>query len=86
MTSHSLETAGSINICGLLVHAHLKDAQRVQDALENYAGVEVHKTTEDGRMVVTIDKDDPAEMVDIINNIQAVDGVLSAAMVYQHHE
>jgi len=80
------ELTSSINICGLLVHAHQKDTERVQNTLQTFPGVEIHKTTDDGRMIVTIDKNDPAEMVDTINNIQTVDGILSAAMVYQHHE
>ena len=76
----------SINICGMLVHTRLENVAAVQNRLEEYQGVEVHNVTDDGRLVVTIEKDDQKEMINTINNINTVKGVLSAAMVYQHHE
>ena len=79
-------TDESINICGLLVHTRLENAARVQELLEQFQGVEIHSLTDDGRLVVTIENDDPGEMVSTINNISTAEGVISAAMVYQHHE
>ena len=76
----------SINICGVLVHTRKENAPAVQDRLLKYKGVEVHSVTDDGRLVITIENDDPGEMVNTINNISTVEGVISAAMVYQHHE
>ncbi len=85
-TAAEIEQAGSINICGLLVHARPENVHKVQHRLLEFEGVEVHDLSDDGRMVVTIDKRDPGEMIDTINSINTVEGILSAAMVYQHHE
>lgn len=76
----------SINICGVLVHAQPEQAAQVEQQLSQYQGVEVHSVTEDGRLVVTIDHADRRDMVDTINQLNSVEGVLSAAMVYQHSE
>lgn len=75
-----------INICGVLVHAMPGQASQVREKLLQYEGVEVHKVTEDGRLIVTIDHSDRHHMMDTINQLNNVEGVLSAAMVYQHHE
>lgn len=80
------QTHESINICGLLVHARPGDIGQVKDKLLQYRGVEVHSVTNDGRLVITIDNYNPDDMVRTIHAINTVDGVISAAMVYQHHE
>jgi len=85
-TTTDSKPAESINICGVLVHTRIENAPRVQDRLQQYKGVEVHNVTDDGRLVVTIENEDQSELVDTINSISTVEGVISAAMVYQHHE
>lgn len=87
MTTHTQSSeSGSINICGVLIHARKENALKVKDRLLQHKGVEVHTITDDGRLVVTIEQDDPNDMVNTINSINAVEGVISAAMVYQHQE
>lgn len=75
-----------INICGVLVHAMPGHAAQVQQRLLQHEGVEVHEVTADGRLIVTIEHPDRNRMVDTINQLNGVEGVLSAAMVYQHCE
>ena len=75
-----------INICGMLVHTRKERVSEVKDRLQQYKGVEVHSVTDDGRLVITIENDDQGEMVNTINSISAAEGIISAAMVYQHHE
>lgn len=79
-------TNDAINICGVLVHAIPNQVSRVEKKLLQLEGVEVHTITDDGRLVITIDHPDRFHMVDTINQLNAVEGVLSAAMVYQHSE
>ena len=75
-----------INICGVLVHAHPDKLSQVQASLLQYEGVEVHNVSNNGRLVITIDLPDRFNMIDTINQLNNVEGVLSAAMVYQHNE
>lgn len=79
-------TNESINICGVLIHAIPDQISQVQERLLQFEGVEVHTATDNGRLVITIDHPNRFQMVDTINQLNNVEGVLSAAMVYQHHE
>ena len=84
--SNELSQSESINICGILVHAHPDNTEQVKHQLTQLDGVEIHEVTADGRLIVTIDQPDRYAMTDTINLINGAKGVLSAAMVYQHHE
>jgi len=75
-----------INISGLLIHSLPRHLHAVRDYLENEDGVEVHTVTEDGRMVVTVEKDTREETGYLLNEIQKHDHILSASVVYQHYE
>ena len=46
-------------------------------------GAEVHATSPIGKLVVTIEAGTADEIVDKVSRIQRIDGVLSAALVYQ---
>lgn len=75
-----------INICGVLVHASPSKLDIVKANLLAFDGVEIHELTNDGRLIITIDLPERHLMADTINQIHSVEGVLSAAMVYQHSE
>ena len=75
-----------INICGVLVHARPDKLDTVSLSLQAFEGLEVHDVTRDGRLIITIDHPDRSQMIDTINQLNNVEGVLSAAMVYQHTE
>lgn len=75
-----------INICGVLIHAIPGQVSQVKTKLLQYEGVEVHTVTDDGRLIITIDHPDRHYMADTVNQLNHVEGVLSAAMVYQHNE
>ncbi|MDH5444308.1 MAG: chaperone NapD [Gammaproteobacteria bacterium] len=76
----------SINICGVLVHARPDIISNVKTDLQAFEGLEVHDVTNDGRLVITIDLPDRSQMIETINQLNSVTGVISAAMVYQHTE
>ena len=71
------------NICGVLVHARADHLDQVRSNLLDISGVEVHTATEDGRLVVTVEDDTRRKIADTITDFQTMDGVLSAAMIYQ---
>ena len=74
-----------MNISGVLVHIRPEQAEVVKSRLCNMSGVEVHATTDDGRLVVTIEDDD-ASMVDTMNSFHDIEGVLSASLIYHHFD
>ncbi len=71
------------NICGVLVHANMQNIHQVEACLKEIPGVEVHTTTDDGRLIVTVESDQRKYVADTITGFYDVDGVLSASMVYQ---
>lgn len=74
-----------MNVSGVLVLARSRRLRAVERALSALPGVEVHAATADGRLVVTVEEPDH-EVGRTILRIQELDGVLSAALVYQQSE
>lgn len=76
----------TINVCGVVVFAKPVHLKAVQQQLEGEDGVEIHAATEDGRLVVTVEKEDQQQTGDFLHKIQALDHVISASMVYQYFD
>ena len=76
----------NIYVSGIVVHARPENLSAVQSDLNLLPGVEVHATTGDGRIVVTVEKDDSAGMADAFVQIQNLKHVINASLVYQHSE
>lgn len=74
-----------MNISGVIVHARPERTQQVRAALERLPGVEVHAVTDNGRLVVTIEEDEGTAGRTTME-LQTVEGVLSAALIYHHCE
>lgn len=75
-----------MNISGVLVHAHIAQADSVREQLVSIEGVEVHAISPKGRIVVTVESETTGQMADTVLMCQNVPGVLSAAMIYHHDE
>jgi len=76
----------TMNICGVLVHARSGEQEQVKKRLEQQSGVEVHALTEEGRLVVTVEDESHKVTADVVIHLQDVEGVLSAAMIYQYSD
>lgn len=76
----------TINVSGIVVHVRPEYMPGVKDELIRLPGVEVHAATESGRIVVTVEKDDGAGMADAFVQIQNLEHVINASLVYQHSE
>ncbi len=75
-----------MNISSVLVNARPEALPQVQNNLSTLCGVEVHATTEDGRMIVTIEADSDQAVANLFAQINQQPGVLSASMVYHQFE
>lgn len=75
-----------MSITGLVVHAAPENAPSVQGALEALEGTEVHKITEEGKMVVTVDIDDDGRAAKVFDQFRTIPGVLSTSLIYTHFE
>ena len=57
----------------------------VDNGISSLDGVEIHATTDDGKLVVTIEND-AGPMIDTMNSFHEIDGVLSASLIYHHFD
>ena len=75
-----------IHISSLVVHSRPGRARAVADRLGRMAGVGVHGGVEAGKLVVTLETASEGETVERLADIQALEGVLAAALVFHHSE
>jgi len=75
-----------VSITGLVIHAVPKNTASVQAAIEALDGAEVHKVTDDGRLVVTVDNLDDGKAAQVFDSFRTIAGVLSTSLVYTHFE
>lgn len=75
-----------MDIASAVVHAAPGRAGEVRAQLERLSGVEIHAETPDGRFVVTAEDTAAATAADAVVQFHRLDGVLSAAMVYQYSD
>lgn len=75
-----------MDIASAIVNAVPGRREAVRAALLAMSGVEVHAETPDGRFVVTVEDTAQATAADTIIELHRLDGVLSAAMVYQYSD
>ena len=76
----------AVNISGILVQAWPDKLTAVKNRLEEIPGVEVHAESENGHLVTTIETTDVQATTKIMTDLQYVEGVLSATLVYHHEE
>ena len=75
-----------MHVAGVLVQARPELIPQLQTRLRAVAGLEVHTVSPDGRMVITIEGDARKSVADTLFSLNAMQGVLSACLVYEHSE
>jgi len=75
-----------MSISSLVVHAEPRRATEVQSAMEALEGVEVHKVTDDGQIIVTVDSPSDRAAADTFDKFTSIEGVLSTSLVYSYFE
>jgi len=72
-----------LHIASLVVHALPPRLSQVSVTIAALPGACVHASAPNGKLVVTLEAPGAAPLLDAVARIQALDGVLSAALVYQ---
>lgn len=75
--------ARELHITSLVVHAAPARLPSVSQQIAGMPGALVHCSSAAGKLVVTLEADSLDEMTCKVSAIQHLDGVLSAALVYQ---
>ena len=75
-----------MNTSSAIVYSRRHPDPVLHSQLSALPGVEIHVSTDDGKMIVTIESDNDRSAVDIYEAIERLDGVLSVAMIFQQTE
>jgi nitrate reductase NapD len=74
------------HISSLLLRADPQHMEHVLSEIGSIAAADVALTDDVGRIIVTLETDDESEIVNHLNSLSLVDGVVSAALVYHQAE
>lgn len=74
------------HISSLVVHSRPDRVQSIIASLGSIEGAEVHGGAETGKLIVTLETETESRVVERINAIQLLDGVLAATLVFHHFE
>ncbi|SAK81391.1 assembly protein for periplasmic nitrate reductase [Caballeronia hypogeia] len=74
------------HIAGVVVYARIEAMQRVIRDLAALPGAQVHGSSAEGKIVLTLEGDRSSHVADQLHAVQAIPDVVSTALVYQHHE
>lgn len=85
LTGRVIPPAPEAHVSSLVVHVRPENADAARAALLAMPGVEIHAESS-GKMVVTLETANEAEIVERLHEISRLDGVMSAALVFHHIE
>jgi len=74
------------HISSLVVHSRPDRVQAISERIGLIEGTVVHGGAEAGKLIVTLETDTESQVVERINAIQLLDGVLAATLVFHHFE
>lgn len=72
----------TLHIASLLVHCRPELLDAVKGNLALLAGLELHQQSPAGKIVVVLEAEHESRILDTINHIQQLPGVLNAALIY----
>ncbi|PJG59749.1 chaperone NapD [Aeromonas cavernicola] len=74
------------HISSLVVLTQPTQCQQLAQQITTLAGAEVHAISEEGKLVVTLEGEGQGAIMSAIDAIQAMPGVLSAALIYHQFD
>ncbi|MFM0326841.1 chaperone NapD [Caballeronia glebae] len=74
------------HIAGVVVYGRIEALQRIERALAALPGAQVHGSSPDGKIVLTLESDRSSCVAEQLQAVQSIPDVISTALVYQHHE
>ncbi|MEO8118767.1 MAG: chaperone NapD [Rhodoferax sp.] len=75
-----------MNISSAIVYAKPGQEQALRAHLAQVQGVEIHASTCDGKLIVTLESENDRSAVDAYEAVERMEGVLSIAMIFQQTE
>ncbi len=79
-------TSKNHHIASVLVQAWPNKIPAIESELTRLAGVESHGSSETGKLILTLEAENDAGLVETMDHIQMVEGVVNVSLVYHHME
>ncbi|MEG0052727.1 MAG: chaperone NapD [Comamonas sp.] len=80
------DTNDELHITSLVVHVIPQALAQVAHGLAAIDGAQVHGSHPSGKLVVTLEAPHAREILDRVSQIEQLQGVINASLVYQHAE
>jgi nitrate reductase NapD len=74
------------HVSSLVVHSRPDCAAAIASTIGTMPGMEVHGGVAEGKLVVTLETASEGEIVERLNTVQLLDGVLAATLVFHQFE
>ena len=75
-----------VHISSIVVHVDPAAAAHARAQIDALPGLQTHAASDDGKLVVTIEAPSEGESMQLMNNVNALPGVLAVAMVFHQCE
>jgi len=79
-------TSKNHHIASVLVQGWPDKIQAVEAELTRLAGVESHGSSEAGKLILTLEAETDAALVETMDQMQMAEGVVTVSLVYHHME
>jgi len=70
------------HVTSLVVHAAPKAVSQVEINIRALTGADIHAVTDEGKFVVTLEGETQAAILDNVEAINALEGVLNTSLIY----
>ncbi len=74
------------HVTSLVVHATPKVVSEVETQIRALEGAEIHAVTYEGKFVITLEGDTQRSILDNVEAINALEGVLNSSLIYHQVE
>ena len=75
-----------MHISSIVVHGQPANVATISRTIDALPGAEVHGSSDQGKLVVTLEANTERELLETIEAINELQGVLSVALVFHHVE
>ena len=79
-------TSKNHHIASVLVQGWPEKIPTIEAELTALAGVESHSSNQAGKLILTLEAENDAGLVETMNHIQMTQGVVNVSLVYHHME
>ncbi len=80
------DSTGQFHVAGILVQSLPGEQRSVGQRIGQVPGAVVHAASGDGKLVVTVESEDGAYILEQLTRLQHMSGVMSAVLVSEHSE